>query len=118
MDYFNKGNCYYSNKDYRNAILMYIKAVEQKDNEASSKYNAAVCFIKLKEYENSISLLKSAIKLNPQSKYYYNLAYCYLMLKNTQKALMYFNKAWSIDNNDNDCEKAINSILSKLRKAQ
>lgn len=117
MDYFKKGNCYYSNKDYKNAILMYIKAVEEKNNEASSRYNAAVCFIKLKDYENAIVLLKSAIKINPQGKYYYNLGYCNLMLKNTKKALLYFNTAWSIDSNDSDCEKAINAILRKIKKA-
>lgn len=118
MNYFIKGNCYYSNKDYKNAILMYIKAVEEKDNEASARYNAAVCFIKLTEFEKAIPLLKSAIKIKPQGKYYYNLAYCYLMLKNIKKALVNFNIAWSIDNDDVDCENAINSILAKIKKAQ
>jgi hypothetical protein len=33
------------------------------------------------------------------------------MLKNNKKALVYFNTAWSLDNNDKDCEKAINLII-------
>ncbi|MCT8978136.1 tetratricopeptide repeat protein [Clostridium sp. CX1] len=111
MSYFQKANDYYNTKDYKKAIDMYEKAIKYKDNEASSFYNSAVCFIKLKEYKKAIPLLKSAINLKMDSKYFFNLAYCYTMLKDNRKALVYFNTAWCLDNNDSDCEKAINIIL-------
>ena len=34
-----------------------------------------------------------------------------------KKALIYFNIAWSLDSSDTDCEKAINLIMSKNKKA-
>lgn len=113
MSYFKKANELYSLKDYRTAIELYKKAAALKDNEAASTYNAAVCFIKLKEYNKAIPLLKTAIMSKPDSKYFFNLAYCYSMLKNDKKALIYFNMAWALDNEDRDCEKAINLILKK-----
>jgi len=116
MNYFQKANELYNIKDYKKAIEMYEQAVIYKDNEAASLYNAAVCFIKLKEYKKAIPLLKSAIIKKRESKYFFNLGYCYIMLNNPQKALIYFNTAWSLDNNDADCEKAINSILKSYVK--
>lgn len=116
MNYFEKANDLYNTKDYEKAILMYKKAVQTKENEAPSLYNAAVCFIKLKQYEKAIPLLKSAIIRRNDSKYFFNLGYCFAMLKDNKKALIYFNTAWSIDNDDSDCEKAINLIIKNYKR--
>lgn len=113
MSYFHKANEYYNAKDYQRAISMYQKAIEFKDNEAAALYNSSVCFIKLKEYKKAILLLKSAIKIKRESKYFFNLAYCYTMLSDNKKALIYFNMAWCLNNDDSDCEKAINIIIKK-----
>jgi len=116
MSYFQEANNLYNTKDYRKAIALYQKAAEYKDNEAAALYNAAVCFIKLQEFEKSVALLKSAINKKMESKYFFNLGYCYTMLKDNKKALIYFNTAWSLDNTDKDCEKAINLIIKKHQK--
>jgi len=92
---------------------MYKKSAELKEYEAPSLYNSAVCFIKLKNYKDAIPLIYKALKLRKESKYYFNLAYCYVMLDENGKALNYFNTAWSIDNTDSECEKAIKLILEK-----
>ncbi len=63
MDYFNAANQCYNTKEYKKAINLYKKAIENKENEACSYYNSSVCFIKLKDYESAINLLKSAILL-------------------------------------------------------
>ncbi|AJD31757.1 MULTISPECIES: tetratricopeptide repeat protein [Clostridium] len=115
MSYFNKANSYYNTKDYEKAINLYKKAAEIKENEASSLYNASVCFIKLKQYEKAIPLLKRALILKKDSKYFFNLGYCYAMLKNNKKALVYFNTAWALNHKDEDCEKAINIIVKNLK---
>lgn len=116
MNYFNYANDLYKLKDYETAINMYRKSAEIKEYEAPSFYNSAVCFIKLKNYKDAIPLIYKALELKKESKYYFNLAYCYAMLNENGKALNYFNTAWSIDNNDYECEKAINLILSKHKK--
>ncbi len=116
MSYFQKANDLYNTQDYKRAIVLYQKAVESKDNEAASLYNAAVCFIKLKQYQKAIPLLKSALLEKRDSKYFFNLGYCHAMLKDNKKALIYFNTAWSLDNSDKDCEKAINLIMKNYAK--
>lgn len=93
-----------------------MKAIETKENEAGAYYNSAVCFIKLLKYEKAIFLLKKAISLKMDSKYFFNLGYCYVMLKDNKKALIYFNTAWTLDNSDKDCEKAINLIIQSYKK--
>jgi tetratricopeptide (TPR) repeat protein len=116
MNYFQKANELYNTQDYKKAIELYQKAIEVKENEASAYYNSAVCFIKLSKYENAITLLKKALYLKIDSKYFFNLGYCYAMLRNNKKALIYFNTAWSLDNSDKDCEKAINLIIQSYKK--
>lgn len=115
MSYFQKANEFYNTKDYKRAIAMYQKAIETKENEAAAFYNAAVCFIKLGQYDKAISLLESAISKKKESRYFFNLGYCYTMMKNNKKALIYFNTAWALDNSDKDCEKAISLIISNYK---
>ncbi len=117
MEYFQRANEIYNTKDYNRAITLYKKSAEMKDNEAGSLYNTAVCFIHLKKYEKAIPLFHAAISLRRESKYFFNLAYCYAMCVNKQKALYYFNTAWSLNNEDTDCEKAINLLLKSYRIA-
>lgn len=116
MSYFNKGNEFYNMGQYKEAIDFYKKAVASKENQAAALYNSAVCFIKLKQYMEAIPMLRDAISQKKESKYYFNLAYCYSMLNNMGLSLIYFNLAWSLDETDNDCKKAINLILSKRTK--
>lgn len=117
MQNFNEGNDYYNNKEYEKAIESYKISIDNKENEACSYYNAGVCFIKLKRYDEAIVMLKKALKLQKESKYFFNLAYCYAIKGETNKSLVYFNLSWALDSTDLDCEKAINLIISKNKKA-
>lgn len=116
MNYFNEGNKLYNVQNYLRAIDCYKKSAIQKQNEACSYYNAGVCFIKLKEFDKAIIMLKNAISIQRESKYYFNLGYCYTMKNKLDRALQFFNVAWAINNNDIDCEKAITLLISKLPK--
>ena len=115
MNYFSEANKLYNTKEYEKAIEYYKKAVESDENKACSYYNSGVCFIKLKNYDEAIFMIKEAIKLQRDSKYFFNLGYCYAMKDLNDKALIYFNMSCSLNNKDTDCEKAINLILSKKK---
>lgn len=116
MNYFVEANKSYINKEYEKAFKLYFLAADCKENEAQCFYNAAVCLIKLCHYEKAIALIKKALTKRQDSKYYFNLAYCYSSINNTGKALIYFNKAWALNNEDKDCEKAINILLNSISK--
>jgi tetratricopeptide (TPR) repeat protein len=114
MNYFSEGNKFYNIKDYEKAITFYKKSASVNLNKACSYYNCGVCFIKLKNFDAAIIMLNKAISIKHESKYYFNLGYCYVMKECLNTALRLFNLAWSIDPNDQDCEKAINLIISKI----
>ncbi|GAA0179163.1 tetratricopeptide repeat protein [Clostridium sediminicola] len=122
MKNFEKGNLFYNNKKYYEAIENYKKALIQSENNTTILYNIGVCFIKLEKYFDAIEFFKKAItsnnnlNLNYNSKYFYNLGFCYSKLNNNKKALIYFNTAWALDNFDNDCKEAIDLILRKYPK--
>lgn len=118
MNYFNEGNKYYNLKDFKKAINFYNMSIENNENTTCSYYNAGVCYIKIKNFDSAIKMIKRALAMQQESKYFFNLAYCYAMKEEIKKALIYFNLAWSLDNSDDDCEKAINLIISKNKKAQ
>lgn len=117
MNYFDKANSLYNSNKFSDAFHMYKKSIEEGENNSSSLYNAAVCLIKLKEYNNAIEYLKKSITLKKDSKYFFNLGYCYAMLNVKSLALQYFNTAWSYDNEDIDSKKAIDLILSSIKKS-
>ena len=117
MNYFNEGNKLYSEKEFKKAIECYKHSIDLNENIACSYYNIGVCYIKLKCFDNAITMLKKSLSFQKESKYYFNLAYCYAMKHETNKALIYFNIAWALDSSDVDCEKAIKLILNKNKKA-
>jgi tetratricopeptide (TPR) repeat protein len=116
MNYFEMANNLYNDKKFYDAFHMYKKSIEEGESISSSLYNAAVCLIKLKKFDDAMVYLKEAIEIKSDSKYFFNLAYCYAMTNKKDLALQYFNTAWSYDNDDTDSEKAINLILQSLRK--
>ncbi|WP_238861442.1 tetratricopeptide repeat protein [Clostridium sp. YIM B02569] len=117
MNYFTEGNKFYNMKDYEKAMDFYKKSASENLNTACSYYNCGVCLIKLKKFDDAIIMLNKAISLKHESKYFFNLGYCYVMKESLNTALRFFNLAWSIDPNDKDCEKAIDLIISKFKKA-
>ncbi|HEY5560774.1 MAG TPA: tetratricopeptide repeat protein [Clostridiaceae bacterium] len=111
MDYFEKAKDMYYTQDYKGALFLYQKALEERENITAALYNCGVCLIKLKDYKEAIPLFKSALIRRSDSKYYFNLAYCYAMLKDKKKALIYFNSSWALNHEDTDCDKAIKLLL-------
>jgi tetratricopeptide (TPR) repeat protein len=116
MNAFKKANNYYSEMRYEQAIKFYEK-VDPKDSVYNTAlYNVAVCMLKLNRYEEAIEVYGKVLDINPiHQKSIFNLGYCYAQLNNKKKALIYFNRAWALDNDDESCSKAINLILKTYK---
>ena len=117
MNHFNEGNKFYTEKQFQKAINSYRLSIDSNVNVPCSYYNIGVCYIKLRDFDSAIKMIKKSLEFQKESKYYFNLAYCYAMKQEINKALIYFNLAWALDSSDLDCEKAIKLILSKNKKA-
>jgi tetratricopeptide (TPR) repeat protein len=116
VEYFKTANEYYRKGKYEQAISIYNKAFKEGDNEISSIHNIALCYIKLKQYNRAIPLLRVVVTKKTKGEYFFNLAYAYLMVKNFKKALAYINTAWTLSPYISECESIIKYILKTYRK--
>ena len=120
--YYNRGNTYYSLKEYEKATNDYNKAIELNPNNASYYYNRGNTFSNLKDYDKAIKDYDKAIDLNPNNAYYYNRGNTFSNLKDYDKAIKDYDKAIDLNPNNasyynnrgntysnlEDYEKAIN----------
>ena len=116
MNHFNEGNKLYTEKQFQKAIDSYKLSIASNSNVPCSYYNIGVCYIKLRDFDSAIKMIKKSLEFQKESKYYFNLAYCYAMKQESNKALIYFNLAWALDSSDLDCEKAIKLILFTIHQ--
>lgn len=120
-------NKLYKNKKYKEAIIFYKRNIKYllnknidyyyKNNNTNLNqdyYNIGVCYIKLEDYDKALENFKLALNYYRDSKYYFNIGYVYAMKENMKKAYIYFNLAWSLNHNDNDCEKALKMLKNKI----
>ncbi|WP_338971028.1 tetratricopeptide repeat protein [Fusobacterium nucleatum] len=99
-NYYNRGNAYYSLKEYEKAINDYNKAIELNPNNASYYNNRGISFNNLKEYEKAINDYNKAIELNPSYALAYNNRGVSLdNLKKYNEAIHDYNKAIELDPN-------------------
>lgn len=116
--FFELGTEKYNKNEYRDAIKLFKQSFKNDYKKPASLFNIAICYIKLNQIDQAINLLKKALEMKFDSKYLYNLAYCYYMKKDYKKALVYFNYSWALDNEDTECEKAINNVLRKISNTE
>ena len=92
--YYNRGNTYYSLKEYEKAINDYNKAIELNPNNASYYNNRGISFYSLKEYEKAINDYNKAIELNPSyALAYNNRGVSFYNLKRYDDAIANYNEA-------------------------
>ena len=116
-------NKLYNNKKYKEAIIFYKRNIEYLLNENiehyyknnntnlnQDYYNIGVCYIKLKDYDKALENFKLALNYYKDTRYYFNIGYIYAMKENLKKAYIYFNLAWSLNHNDNDCKDVLKKI--------
>lgn len=115
MGLFNEANILCNNKEYTKAIAIYKQCIDNDEQTEKAYYNLGTCYIKMKEYNKAIDTFRTVLKINDTYvNAYYNLGYAYSRIDDCKKAYRCFNIAWSLNNEDQECEKAINLLSSKL----
>lgn len=110
----NEANKCYSSKDYEKAIKLYEECIGKNYELFKCNYNIGNCHIRTLDYKKAIQFLKESLAHKTDSRSYFNIGYCQSMIGDLKQAYINFNIAWSLDNDDKECEKAINLILEKL----
>ena len=100
-NYYNRGNAYYSLKEYEKAINDYNKAIELNPNNASYYNNRGISFNNLKEYEKAINDYNKAIELDPNySVSYFNKGLAYRELGKYEEAINNYSSAIKLNSNN------------------
>lgn len=112
-----KGNLYFSQKDYSKAIFYYKKSLAVNPLFVSALNNLGVAYFILGEYEKSISQFEKIIEIEPLNGYaYFCLGRIYKQLNNYREAKPYLNTAMDIfkDGNKQYLVKEIECLLEQL----
>lgn len=129
LGYFEKGNRFYNEGNYDEAIKNYKKSIEVKSNEIESLYNLGVCYIRKsgkslhkEDYLNlAVEIFHELIKKDRKHyKGLFNLAYAYNMLNKYEKAYIYINAASAVNiEKDPDCDNFLrysnNEIVRRIQ---
>ena len=94
--HFNLGHCYFIIEKYDFAISHYISALKIKKNQAKDEYYyyLACALIVVGRYNDAITALKCAIKINcKKGVYYYKLANVWLEIEKYSKVIKCIEKA-------------------------
>lgn len=91
--YKNIGNKYFKEKDYKNAILQYTKAVDLVTNSATYLSNRAAAYMSNGQYESALEDCSRAVDLDPSNpKFLLRLARIYTSLGRPEEALTTFGR--------------------------
>ncbi|ETS76119.1 hypothetical protein PFICI_11506 [Pestalotiopsis fici W106-1] len=91
--YKNIGNKFFKEKDYKNAILQYSKAVDLVPNSATYLSNRAAAYMSNGQYEAALEDCSRAVDLDPSNpKFLLRLARIYTSLGRPEEALTTFSR--------------------------
>ncbi len=106
VDYFNRGNIKYDEKQYNPAIVEYNQAIQIQPDFVDAYNNRAMAQLKLRKYTEAIADANEVIKLNPSNnnreliKAYFNRAFAYTKQHNREAAIADYNQVLKLDPQD------------------
>lgn len=111
-----KGNQAFARKQYSDAIDLYTEAIKRDQLNHVYFSNRSASYAGLKDWESAATDAKECIRLDPNFiKGYYRLALAQIELNDYEKAISTIRQGLSIDPNNPQLTKQMNSVLG-LRK--
>lgn len=118
---YERGNTYFKEKDYQNAIKEFTKIITKYENTDAYEpalYLTAFSYFKLKKYREAASLGEQFIKEFPNSSYYLNAASLvgesFYQRTEDYKAAYYLMKYYSLTDDSTGRKKSFKRIMTTL----
>ena len=81
MNHFNEGNKFYTEKQFQKAINSYRLSIDSNVNVPCSYYNIGVCYIKLRDFDSAIKMIKKSLEFQKESEKIIKELYMYDVLR-------------------------------------
>ena len=95
---YKQGKEQFDKKNYKKAIKCFSQAIELKKKYAEAYYGRGLCYFDKSKYKKTLKDFELASNLKPKDSDYYNaIGELYVIMKNTEEAIMNFNKAIKYD---------------------
>lgn len=108
--FFDRGNVYFYQQNWDDAIKDYLKTIELTPNSEAATYNVGLCYANKNEFDNAIRYLNDSIIINPnKSEAFDALGDSFLMKDEMETAFKNYDKAIELDSSKSsvfdDCGK-------------
>jgi len=114
-----KGNEYFKNADYPNAIKCYTEAMKRDPTDFVLYSNRAACYTKLAEYTLGMSDCDKCLEMNPNfAKAYSPKAYLFYIKKDYVKAIEYYEKGLKLDPDNKELKDGYASTMQAFSQQQ
>jgi len=115
----NLGTIIANNKNYNEAMSLFIKALEENPAMIEARENLGQLLIQTKEYGRAVDEYKKVVDLQPDNiEALYNLGLAYLNSGNLQEAKAQYQRVLSIKPEDDDVNKILKYIEQKSTVVQ
>jgi len=119
-----KGNRYYKNELYQDALKYYLKGIEKNKKAYEPYFNAGTAYYKTEDYIKSIEVFSQSVNLidkdDVKSQIYYNIGNSYYKLENYHKAIESYTKGLELNPSDfnmkNNLELALKMVKENSKK--
>ena len=114
--YFQRGELYFSDANYDNAIIDYTKAIEINPNFGEAFFARGDCYYNQSNYDDALKDFFKTIVINPNHEFALNMiGVVYFYKENYNDAITYFNKAIAINNTNGLYYKNLGNSYRNLK---
>jgi stress-induced-phosphoprotein 1 len=114
-----KGNEYFKNADYPNAIKFYSEAMKRDPTDYVLYSNRAACFTKLGEYLEGMKDCDKCLEINPNfAKAYSRKGLLYYMKKDYAKAIEVYERGLKLEPENKELKDGLNAVLEAFNRQQ
>lgn len=113
-----KGNLYYKNKKYKEALNSYLKAENDVPDKSAIAFNIANAYYKTNDFDNALKYFERSLRNDNvfNAKVMFNMGDCYFKSGELKKSYEKFKAALKLDPDNRDAKYNLEFVLSMMEQ--